>query len=100
MKKEKDTIVKLKKDDAALVIRANGELEVLIPKGNDNEIVSDGVFTVAMLGVLLNAGDEELSELILKKTKTIMKAQKTPKKKKEIKKNGRNEKTVSRKLRK
>lgn len=81
MKKEKDTIVKLKKDDAALVIRANAELEVLIPKGNDDEIVSDGVFTVAIIGVLLNTGDKDLSNLILKKTKQIMGVEKTSKKK-------------------
>jgi hypothetical protein len=88
MKKTRSTMIKLKKDDAALVIKNNDELQIFIPAGNDDEEVGAGILTIVVIGMLLDEKDKSLCNLILKRTKKFMKDHKVPTKESE-KKNGR-----------
>lgn len=94
----KDTVIKLKKDDAALVIKNSDGIQMFVPATDPDAEISAGVLTIVILGMLLDEGDKTLEKLIMKRTEALMKEK--VKQEKDMKSHGRNKKTVSRKVRK
>ena len=59
--------MKLDKLDSALIFKLNGDVELVIPKFHDDDMVKDNTQVAVTLGILLKNGDKELTELINRK---------------------------------
>ncbi len=70
------TVVDLGRDDSALIFKSNGDMQIILPRGEEDEEANDGSVMAGVLAVLAAQQDPEFMDLVQRTVRTI---EKTPK---------------------
>jgi hypothetical protein len=65
--------MKIDKKDTALIFKLGGKIEIVIPKSNGNDLVSNEALFVTAVALLLQERDEDFLKVVNKKIKKMIK---------------------------